>query len=82
MSWGSTIFLIANEDDKSWNPWIPGASFLTDGVQVKLPLVSMRNDRTRGLDGLFKRGYTGIKEISTDCNINMNDIQTGIYHES
>ena len=69
-------------DDKSWNPWIPGASFLTDGVQVKLPLVSMRNDRTRGVDGLFKRGYTAMKENVTDCEIKLNNVRKGIYHES
>ena len=53
--------------DHEWCPWIPGApkaqliglsaqpglSFMTDGVQCKLPLVSVRNNRTPGLDCLY-----------------------------
>ena len=69
-------------DDKSYNPWIPGASFLTDGVQFKLPLLSERNDRTRGLDVLFDKGYSGFDQKPPSQRINIANLEKGIYHDT
>ena len=69
-------------DDKSYNPWIPGASFLTDGVQFKLPLLSQRNDRTRGLDVLFDKGFSGFDEKPPSQRINIANLEKGIYHDT
>ena len=70
------------EDDKSYKSWIPGASFLTDGVQFKLPLLSERSDRTRGLDKLFDKGFSGFKEKKPSQRINITNIKKGLYHDT
>ena len=39
-------------------PWIPGASFMTNGIEIKIKIVSLRNDRMNGIKEIFKRGYS------------------------
>jgi len=66
--------------EKVYCPWIPGCSFLTDGIQFQLPLLTVNPRETRGLGGLFKKGYTGFKKQKDDePSINMNNIKKGIY---
>ena len=65
---------------KEYCPWIPGSSFLTDGIQFQLPLLTIRPRETRGLDKLFNRGYTGFKQVEdSQSPININEIKKGIY---
>ena len=40
-----------------WCPWLPGLSFLTDGLQLKLPLVSLRNTRTPGYKNVWNQQF-------------------------
>jgi len=69
-------------DDKTYSSWVPGASFLTDGVQFKLPLLSERSDRTRGLDILFDKGFSGFKVKPPSQRINITNMKNGIYHDT
>ena len=62
-----------------WCPWIPGLSFMTDGIQCKLPLVSVRNNRTPGLDCLYDRGFTGFKRENPLKQINISSVRNGVY---
>ena len=66
---------------KEYCPWIPGNSFLTDGIQFHLPILTIRPRETKGLSKLFKKGYTGFK-TNTDENeppINVNSLNKGVY---
>ena len=61
-------------------PWIPGASFLTDGVQLKLPILTVRtpdNDRTSGLKKLFERGYSSLGGSKV---VKLDNKENGIFH--
>ena len=70
-------------NNKTYNCWVPGASFLTDGVQFKLPLLADRNDRTRGLDILFEKGFTGFKSKTKNTSkIDISRLSKGIYHDT
>ena len=71
--------LIINALRASWCPWIPGLSFMTDGVQCKLPLVSVRNNRTPGLSCLYDRGFTGFKRAQPIEQINIGSVKNGVY---
>jgi len=68
--------------NETYNCWIPGASFLTDGVQFKLPLLALRNDRTRGLESLFDKGFTGFKSKPKSKRIDVSKLSRGIFHDS
>ena len=72
-------FLKISEYDNSWCPWIPGLSFLTDGFQIKLPLVAIRNNRTPGIEFLFKRGFSGFKKKKIIEGINIFEKKKGVY---
>ena len=59
---------IVDGAEPDWYPWIPGSSFMTDGFQIKLPLISIRNNRTPGLDCLFEKGFSGFKAKHSDAD--------------
>jgi len=65
--------------DTDWCPWIPGASFMTDGFQTKIQLVCLRNTRTPGLDCLFSRGFTGFKKKKEAPKLNVSEMKRGIF---
>ncbi len=68
------------KDQFHYFPWIPGASFLTDGVQLKLPILTVRtpdNDRTNGLKKLFERGYS---KLGGPKLVNLDNKENGIFH--
>ena len=52
---------------------------MTDGFQIKLPLLSLRNNRTPGIDCLFDRGFTGFKKNKEMQKIDTGKLKNGIY---
>ena len=63
-----------------WCPWIPGLSFQTDGVQIKLPICTAAKRSTRGLDMLVKKGFSGFRKEKDSANVlNLNTLTNGIY---
>ena len=58
-------------------PWIPGASFMTNGIEIKIKIVSLRNDRMNGIKEIFKRGYSGFKKEKEKKEI--SKINKGIH---
>ena len=71
---------IVDETNPKWYPWIPGSSFMTDGFQIKLPLISVRHNRTPGLNRLFEKGFTGFKSKSEEIeHIDISTCKNGIY---
>ena len=77
-----TDYYKATTLQSDWCPWIPGSSFMTDGFQIKLPLIALRNNRTPGLDCLDQRGFTGFKEEEPAKEINVNNLKNGVYVSS
>ena len=61
-------------------PWIPGATFMTDGLQLKLLITTLRSNRMVGLKGINKSKYTGIKTAKSVKSVNMSDDNVGLYY--
>ena len=52
-----SIDMVADSD--KLGPYLPGCSIQTDGLQIKVPVLSLRN-MTPNLNKLFEKGYYGI----------------------
>jgi len=62
-------------------PWLVGSSILTDGKQIKIPLVTLIKRHTTNLSGLDKNKYTGIPILLEDKDkVNIRKVKQGIYH--
>ena len=60
-------------------PYLPGSSIQTDGLQIKVPVVSLRNV-TPNLNKLFDRGYSGIpKNVSQKDKVDLTTQKRGIF---
>ena len=72
--------LISTTDSDKLGPYIPGCSIQTDGLQIKVPVLSLRHV-TPNLHRLFERGYTGIPQkpnLKADISVQTR----GIYRVS
>ena len=69
------------EKIQTYLPWIPGKSFLTNGIQCQIPLLTIQTRQTHGLAKLFQKGYSGFKKTTANKQtIDINGLDRGIYH--
>ena len=76
----STVELCDLVDHGDKGPYLPGLSIQTDGCQIKIPILSLRNV-TPNLSRLFERAYTGIP-VEPEKMVDISSITRGIYKAS
>lgn len=69
--------LISSDGPERLGPYIPGPSIQTDGMQVKVQVMSLRHV-TPNLHKLFERGYSGIPS-NPSPRTNINQQTRGVF---
>ncbi len=68
---------LVGEGDDKLGPYLPGSSVQTDGLQFKVPILSLRH-MTPNLNRLFERGYSGIPK-KPKCPVDITFQSKGVF---
>ena len=63
------LYVDLMDKDNLYIPWIPSASFMTNGVEVKVKIETLSNDRMNGIKEIVKRCYSGFKKDKSKRDI-------------